>query len=361
MTQRFLCGPLAHPALRGLILGQDASARTARLAGHALFRTDAFGLPHLLPDEAEVEGVLVMPSAAARAGLGFVEAVFGLGLALVSVGGEAAETAVPQGGQPGERWRPEAWLRDEADLLAALIGDILDLQGKAGPAEITARLGPMRIRAASRLRATGAPATLRHAMRPGDVAVAVHRQPYARFFAVEEHDIAWRRFDGTMSAPVTRAVFLSGDAVTVLPYDPVRDRVLLVEQFRVGPHARGDDQPWLLEAIAGRVDAGETPEEAARREAVEEAGLALGALLPVAGYYPTPGAKAEYLYSYVALSDLPDGMTGTFGLADEAEDIRTHLVGFDRMMDLIDAGEIVNAPLILSAWWLARHRERLRG
>ncbi len=204
-------------------------------------------------------------------------------------------------------------------------------------------------------------ADVRRATRPGDVEVVRRRQPYARFFAVEEYDLSFRRFDGSMGEDVNRAVFISGDAVTVLPYDPVRDRVLLIEQFRVGPYARGDDQPWLLEAIAGRIDPGETPEQTARREAVEEAGLDLGELLAVGSYYPSPGAKAEYLYSYVALADLPDSAAGTFGLAEEAEDIRGHLIAFDRLMELVATGEIDNAPLLVSVLWLQRERERLRA
>jgi ADP-ribose pyrophosphatase len=123
-------------------------------------------------------------------------------------------------------------------------------------------------------------------------------------------DLSHRRFDGGMSPLITREIFISGDAVTVLPYDPVRDRVLLIEQFRTGALGRGDPLPWQLEAIAGRIDPGEAPEDAARREAVEEAGLMLGRLEPVAEYYPSPGAMTEYIYSYVALCDLPDGVAG---------------------------------------------------
>ncbi len=203
--------------------------------------------------------------------------------------------------------------------------------------------------------------TLRRATRPGDVQVAGHRAPYKGFFAVEEYDLRFRRFDGGMSDVVSRTAFVTGDAVTVLPYDAVRDRVLLIEQFRPAPFVRGDAECWSLEAIAGRVDAGETPEVAARREAVEEAGLVLGDLLFVAGYYPSPGAVAEYLYSYVALTDLPDGIAGVFGLEGEAEDIRGHLVGFDALMGVVASGEINNAPLVLTALWLARERGKLRG
>lgn len=203
--------------------------------------------------------------------------------------------------------------------------------------------------------------TLRRATTAGDVRVLARRRPYADYFAVEEFDLQHRRFDGSMSGVITRAVFVTGDAVTVLPYDPVRDRVLLIEQFRPVPVVRGDGEFWSLEAIAGRVDAGETPEAAARREAVEEAGLVLGDLIRVAGYYPSPGAVAEYLTSYVALTDLPDGCTGVFGLASEAENIRGHLVGFDALMGLVASGEINNAPLLLTVLWLQRERDRLRG
>ncbi|MDZ4067474.1 MAG: NUDIX hydrolase, partial [Tabrizicola sp.] len=136
---------------------------------------------------------------------------------------------------------------------------------------------------------------------------------------------------------------------------------LLVEQVRMGPLGRGDPLPWQLEAIAGRIDPGETPEDAARREAVEEAGLVLGCLEKVAEYYPTPGAVTEYLYSYVALCDLPDGVAGVFGAAAEAEDIKGHLVGFDRLVEVMAAGEIGNAPLLLTVLWLQRERDRLRG
>jgi len=163
-----------------------------------------------------------------------------------------------------------------------------------------------------------------------------------------------------MSAPVRRAGFIGGDAATVLPYDPQTDTVLLVEQFRVGPLMRGDPRPWSLEPIAGRIDPGESAEACARREALEEAGLGLGRLHRVADYYPTPGAVSEFLFSFVAEADL-DGQGGVLGgEPGEEEDIRTHVVPFEALMRLIDSGEAGTGPLILSAYWLAMHRDRLR-
>ena len=114
------------------------------------------------------------------------------------------------------------------------------------------------------------PSTMRRVPAAGDVQVQTRSEPYTGFFAIEEQDLRFRRFDGSLSAPVHRAAFVSGDAVTVLPYDPLRDRVLVVEQFRFSPFVRGDANPWQLEAIAGRIDAGETPEQALVRELGEE-------------------------------------------------------------------------------------------
>jgi ADP-ribose pyrophosphatase len=232
--------------------------------------------------------------------------------------------------------------------------------GRLPAATVRRRLPSLRVEAASRVRAAGAsPRGLRAGS--GEVEAGVPEPSHAGFFGLDVWQLRHRRFDGSMSPMLTREVFVVGDAVTVLPYDPVRDRVLLIEQVRMGPIGRGDPLPWQLEAIAGRIDAGETPEEAARREAVEEAGLTLGALEKVAEYYPTPGAVAEYLYSYVALCDLPDGVAGVFGAADEAEDIKGHLLSFDQLVEVMVAGEIGNAPLLLTVLWLQRERARLRG
>jgi len=242
----------------------------------------------------------------------------------------------------------------------ALAALVMRARGRL-PAEVVARrLTSLRVEAASRVRAAAAPA---RGLRVGHgvVEAGVPEPSHAGFFGLDVHHLRHGRFDGGMSPWLRRELFVVGDAVTVLPYDPVRDRVLLIEQFRMGPFGRGDPLPWQLEAIAGRIDPGETPEDAARREAVEEAGLVLGALEKVAEYYPTPGAVAEYLYSYVALCDLPDGIDGVFGAVEEAEDIKGHLLSFDRLVEIMASGEIGNAPLLLTVLWLQRERARLRG
>ena len=356
----FLAGPLASDTLRAAVLGRAVQGHAARLADHAIC-ADRARVGLAAAPGAEAEGLLVTlgPDEAAR--LGFYQTAVGLCPGTVTVAGATATAhllAVPDAGP----WQAASWAAQWGPTVAATAGDVMALWPEVPARSVAARYGMMLVHGASRVRAA-AEASSGPCRRPGpdDLAVARRRQVYARFFAVEEYDLRYRRFNGEMSPQVNRAVFLSGDAVTVLPYDPVRDRVLLVEQFRMGPFARGDGQPWLLEPIAGRVDPGETPEDTARREAVEEAGLALGAVLPVANYYPTPGAKAEYLYSFVAIADLPDGVEGVFGIEGEAEDIRGHLVGFHRLMDLVASGAVSNGPLILTALWLQRERDGLRA
>ncbi len=367
----FYYGTLCHAPLRAAVLGRETDAVPARLAGRAVHWAEGRDFPVILPRPGAVaEGVLVAGlTDGDRARLDFHEAGFATDVEQVTVatdaGPSAARLLVPQAGRwtPGAPWRLADWAARWGDIATAAAEDVMALMGRADAAAVGRRRQAMLVRAATRLRAQAepAPTARRHRAAPDDVRLLDRRQPYAAFFAVEEYDLTHRRFDGSMADPVSRAVFISGDAVTVLPYDPARDRVLLIEQIRIGPLGRGDPQPWQLEAIAGRIDPGETPEQAARREAQEEAGITLGPFRHVAAYYPSPGAKAEWLTSYVALTDLPDGIAGPGGKPEEAEDIRGHLLAWDEVEALVASGEINNAPLLVTLLWLRHERPRLRG
>lgn len=371
MTDLFVYGTLCHAPLRAAVLGRDVAGLPATLADHAVHVAGGGAWPLILARPgARAAGLLLAGLTADDiARLDYYEGGFGYALAPVTVrtaaGDRAAQVYLPPAGgpAPGAPWDLAAWLRVWGPAAVATAADVMALMGERPADQVARRYANMLVRGASRVRAAAdpAPTALRRACAPGDVAVARRTQPYAHYFAVEEYDLAFRRFDGSLSPVVNRAVFVSGDAVTVLPYDPLRDRVLLVEQFRAGPYARGDRQPWQLEPIAGRIDPEETPEDCARREAQEEAGLSLGPLLHVASYYPSPGAKSEFLISYVAPCDLPDGTAIVGGVEGEAEDIRGHLLAFADLMALVASGEVANGPLVLTALWLDRERPRLRA
>jgi nudix-type nucleoside diphosphatase (YffH/AdpP family) len=367
MGDVFLYGTLCHAPLRAAVLGVAVEGVPAVVPDHAVRRAAGQPFALILPEPgAAAAGLLLRdPGEAAMARLGWYAAARGFEPVTVPVAqGGVATAFAPRPGlcAPGGAWSLDDWLAREGAVVTATAPDVMRLMGKKPAEALRARMPQMLVRGAARLRAAAArPVSVGFVPAPGDVVPLDWAEPYAAFFAVEEHRLSHRRFDGRMGEPIGRAVFVSADAVTVLPYDPARDRVLLIEQFRAAPWARGDARPWLLEAIAGRIDPFETAEEAARREAAEEAGLTLGALHPVAEYYPSPGAKTECLWSYVGIADLPDGAGGLGGLEGEGEDIRAHVMTFDALMALIDRGEAANGPLILSAWWLARHRERLRA
>ena len=177
---------------------------------------------------------------------------------------------------------------------------------------------------------------------------------------MREDDLTFPTFAGARSPLVRRAAFMGGDAVTVLPYDPITDSVQMVRQFRYGAFVRADPDPWTLEPVAGRIDAGETPEQAARREVHEETGLTVNQLHKVSAYYPSPAAYSEFLFTFVATADL-SGVDGRVaGLDGEAEDIMSHVVPLDKALWMIESGAVDTGPLVISLLWLQANKTRFQ-
>jgi len=179
------------------------------------------------------------------------------------------------------------------------------------------------------------------------------------FYRLDRLHLRHRQFSGAMGPQISRELFVRHDAVCVLPYDPKHDRVVLIEQFRVGALDKAEN-PWMLELVAGLIDKAEEPEEVARREAVEESGLTLGALWPITTYFPSPGGSDELVHLYVGRCD-SEGAGGVHGLEEEGEDIRVHLLSFADALQLLRDGRINNAASIIALQWLALNRNEVRG
>lgn len=216
-------------------------------------------------------------------------------------------------------------------------------------------------RAWAKFRARGAPSTRRHAPVAGDFVVTAADAPAGRFFSFQTMQLHHRRFDGAQTPTLTREAFFGVDAAIVLPYDARRDRIVLVEQARIGPALRHDPNPWMLEPVAGIIDARETPEGAALRETAEEAGLTITTLEPAGSFYVSPGATTDYFYAFVGVCDIPHDAPYHGGLDTEHEDLRLHPMSFDAAMALADSGEIATGPALHLLYWLLRHRARLRA
>lgn len=373
MAAIFLFGTLLHAPLLRAVAGEDLAMVPAVLPDAVV--AGVAGAPYLVlvPQKgARAQGALIEVTGEALARLDFYEACFGYRREAVGVvvGGAMHQVEVwrPDPGAAAVAahgsWSLVDWARDWGDLAVIAAAEVIRQRaGGAGAAEVGARYWMIAARAQAEVSA-GAwrrPALVGQSPARDKVEVIERHHPYSGFHTVEELVLRHRQFDGALSDPQRRSVFRAADAVTVLPYDPVRDRILVIEQLRMGPFVHGDAHPWLLEPVAGMIDAGETPETAARRETVEEAGLELGALHLVARYYPSPGGLAQVLISYVALADLPDGVAGTGGHISEGEDILSHLVDWDTARAMLERGDMANAPLVLSMQWLMLNRDRLRA
>jgi len=194
---------------------------------------------------------------------------------------------------------------------------------------------------------------------PDKIEIIERKTCFSGFYRLDRLRLRHALFAGGMGPVLTRELFVRPDAVCVLPYDPQTDSVVLVEQFRIGALAKSEN-PWLLELVAGLMDGDETPEAVARREAIEEAGLVLGELWPLACYYPSPGGSDERVHLFVGRCD-SSGAGGVHGLAEEGEDIRVHVLPLAGALQACTDGRINNAAGLLALSWLALNQAKVRA
>ena len=181
---------------------------------------------------------------------------------------------------------------------------------------------------------------------------------YKGFFRMEKWFVRHALFGGGMSPEIARELIVRHAASCVLLYDPVLESVVMIEQFRA-PALEGG-RPWLLELVAGLLDKeDEPPEDVARREALEEAGLTLKRIEKIAEYWSSPGASNEKIHLYVGEVDAT-GAGGIHGLVDEGEDIRVEVIDVAAIETLLASGRVCNAAAIIALQWFQLHSDRLR-
>ncbi len=191
-----------------------------------------------------------------------------------------------------------------------------------------------------------------------DVEVIETETPFRGFFRVDKLTLRHRAYEGGWAKPITREVFVRGEAAAVLPYDPLRQEILMVEQFRAGAYG-WRESPWCLELIAGIADKpGEPLEDLVAREAIEEAGITLTDIEKLCYYMPSPGGSDERLGVFVARADLTHA-GGIHGQPDEGEDIRVVKVAVADIPELLASSLLDNAASIVALQWLLLHKSAL--
>ncbi len=190
-----------------------------------------------------------------------------------------------------------------------------------------------------------------------DVEILNKETLFKGFFRMVKYRFKHKRFAGGWSEPVEREMFERGHAAAMLPYDPIRAQVVIIEQIRVG--ALEHAQPWQLEIVAGVIDTDESAEQVVCREAVEEAGLTVGRIEKITSYYPSSGGCSEKLDVFIGEVDCSQA-GGIHGLDCEGEDIKVHVMSRTEAYQLVKDGRIENGASIIALQWLALNYQPLQ-
>ena len=192
-----------------------------------------------------------------------------------------------------------------------------------------------------------------------DVETTYTRTSAARHLRIDVFRFRHRLFSGEWSAARSSEVLRRGQAVAIVLYDPDRDRVVLVEQFRLAALLAGSS-PWQLEAAAGLIDTEETPQAVAVRETREETGLVMiGDPVPIQRYLSSAGNSDEGIFLFCGRIDSTLA-AGVHGVPEEHEDIRVVVKTLAEVEALLDAGAIESGHTLIGLYWLLRHRDRQR-
>ncbi len=176
------------------------------------------------------------------------------------------------------------------------------------------------------------------------------RRVFDDFFKIDEIHLSYERFDGQMSQTLRQLVFERGDSVAAVLMNKETSRVILISQFRCPTYEKGPG--WIVETIAGKLEADETPEEAIRREILEEVGYKVNRLTPISTFYVSPGGTSERIILYYAEVTNTDKVRDGGGLATEHEDIKILEYSLLELWKMLKSGQIADAKTLIGLMWL---------
>ena len=172
---------------------------------------------------------------------------------------------------------------------------------------------------------------------------------HSGFFKMNEITLKYRKYDGNWSNEVKRELFGGAQVSAVLPYDPLKKEIILIQQFRPGTISKNFDN-YLNEIVAGIIDPGEKPETTAKRECMEETGCKVKKLVPIQGYFPAPGSSESFYHLFLAEIETFVGQR-ILGLKTENEDILVKSYKISEVKKMLQNKQILNGLTLIALQW----------
>ena len=172
---------------------------------------------------------------------------------------------------------------------------------------------------------------------------------YSGFFNLNKYEFVHKKHDGNWTNTVEREVFSGAEVSGLLPYDPIKNEIILLQQFRAGALSRYD-KDYLYEIVAGIINKNEKAEETAKRECIEETGCKVKKITPILSYFPAPGSSESYYHLYLGEINSFDGKR-IMGLEDENEDILVKSFKIDEVRQLLKEKKIMNGLTLIALQW----------
>ena len=368
----FVFGTLRSDTLREIVLGRDMSSDDiceATIKDFQVYWAKEGPFPVMIPEpNSEAYGlVLKNLSEPDVERLNYYELGFDYVLATTSVETHAGQIGVSayfcnrSDMATSKLWSYDDWLSDHSEVQYLAAREFLDFFGTKFGDTAQVMYNSILKRAEVFVSESSTPSS---ALEIGpdlntNIQIEDLKREYLGFFALNQVDLKYPFFDNSTSGLKSRTILMGSEASLILPYDPILDKVLLVEQFRIGPFCRGDKAPWVYEPVAGMIEFGEKPEDAAKREVFEEAGIQVTNLVKINSGYPNPGEATTYFYNYIGIVDLSDYSPGIYGVRDEGEDIRTHVIDFKEVLSWSISNKLRVLPLTTMVLWLALNKLKL--
>ena len=368
----FVFGTLRSDTLRKIVLGRDMSSDDiceATIRNFQVYWAKEGPFPVMIPEpNSEAYGlVLKNLSEPDVERLNYYELGFDYVLATTSVETHAGQIGVSayfcnrSDMATSKLWSYDDWLSDHSEIQYLAAREFLDFFGTKFGDTAQVMYNSILKRAEVFVSESSTPSS---ALEIGpdlntNIQIEDLKREYLGFFALNQVDLKYPFFDNSTSGLKSRTILMGSEASLILPYDPILDKVLLVEQFRIGPFCRGDKAPWVYEPVAGMIEFGEKPEDAAKREVFEEAGIQVTNLVKINSGYPNPGEATTYFYNYIGIVDLSDYSPGIYGVRDEGEDIRTHVIDFKEVLSWSISNKLRVLPLTTMVLWLALNKLKL--